>query len=163
MLYICDMYPFGETVLAWRLARGMTQAELARASRLPRPNLSAIERGEREVTLRTLRALALALGVRPGVLADGTPPGGEAAPLSRAGLERVARAAARGAATTGPREATLARQMKRAAATRLAVAGGRGGRARAAGERAYFLLRTMEKPEALASLLDRMALDVARR
>ncbi|HMF41326.1 MAG TPA: helix-turn-helix transcriptional regulator, partial [Polyangia bacterium] len=68
------MQPFGETVLAWRLARGMTQAELGRAARIPRPNLSAIERGDREVTLKTLRALALALDVRPGVLADGIPP-----------------------------------------------------------------------------------------
>jgi transcriptional regulator with XRE-family HTH domain len=63
-----DDGPFGETVLAWRLARGMTQAALARAACIPRPNLSAIERGDREVTLKTLRALALALEVRPGVL-----------------------------------------------------------------------------------------------
>ena len=157
------MQPFGETVLAWRLARGMTQAELARTARLPRPNLSAIERGEREVTLRTLRALALALGVRPGVLADGTAPGAGAPPLSRAGLERVARAAARGTPTTSPREAALARQLKRATATRLATSPGRQDRTPRAGDRAYFLLRTMEQPEALASLLDRLALDGARR
>ena len=29
------MAPFGETVLAWRLTRGMTQAQLARAARPP--------------------------------------------------------------------------------------------------------------------------------
>lgn len=72
------MLPFGETVLAWRLARGLTQAALANLARVSRPNLSAIERGQREVTLGTLRALAVALDVRPGVLVDGVSPGGPA-------------------------------------------------------------------------------------
>jgi transcriptional regulator with XRE-family HTH domain len=45
------MLPFGATVVAWRLARAMSQENLARAAGIPRPNLSAIERGEREVTL----------------------------------------------------------------------------------------------------------------
>src|SRR6266700_81765 len=73
------MLPFGETLLAWRLARGMSQAELAQAARMSRPNLSAVERGDREVTLRTLRRLALALDVRPGILADGVAPAASAA------------------------------------------------------------------------------------
>ncbi len=88
------MAPFGDTVLLWRLRRGLTQEELARRARVPRPNLSAIERGRREVSLRTIRALALALDVRPGLLVDGIAPG-EAAPLSRAALERIAEAAVR--------------------------------------------------------------------
>ncbi len=90
------MAPFGESVLAWRLARRMTQAALATAARIPRPNLSAIERGDREVTLKTLRALALALDIRPGVLADGVMPAGDPKPMGRECLERVARAAALG-------------------------------------------------------------------
>ena len=92
-----SMRPFGETVLAWRLTRGMTQAQLARAAKLPRPNLSAIERGDREVTLRTLRALALALDVRPGALVDGETPGA-GPPLTRTQMERIANAAAHGTA-----------------------------------------------------------------
>ncbi len=101
------MIPFAETLLLWRTARGMTQAELARRARVPRPNLSAIERGKREVTLGTLRALALALDVRPGVLADGIAPNPPAAgPVSREALERVADAVVFGrrVRTKGERE-----------------------------------------------------------
>lgn len=86
------MTPFGETLRLWRLERGWTQEALARRAGISRPNLSAIERGRREVNLRTLRALAAALEVRPGLLADGTAP--SALPplrsLGREALERVA-------------------------------------------------------------------------
>src|SRR5262245_46866677 len=113
------MQPFGETVLAWRLARGLTQDELARAASVPRPNLSAIERGDREVTLKTLRALALALDVRPGILADGVPPAAGAPPLSRARLERIARATARGTDAKDARESALANHLRQAMASKL--------------------------------------------
>jgi transcriptional regulator with XRE-family HTH domain len=153
------MCPFGETVLAWRLARGMTQAELARAARVPRPNLSAIERGDREVTLCTLRALALALGVKPGVLVDGIGPEAPGKAMSRAGLERVA-AAAEASTTPSTAGATLGNARESRLARRLAkaTAGGRTGRlgARAA-DRAYFLLKTAATPAVLGSLFDRMA------
>jgi len=87
-----DISPFGQTLFLWRLKRDLSQAELARRARIPRPNLSAIERGKREVTLGTLRALALALDVRPGVLADGVlPVPWKGKPhWSRASLERIA-------------------------------------------------------------------------
>ena len=90
--------PFGQTVLLWRLERRLTQAVLAKKARIPRPNLSGIERGKREVSLGTLRALAEALGLRPGILADGIPPSGilEKESLSRETLERIAKAAAQG-------------------------------------------------------------------
>ena len=152
------MLPFGKTVLAWRLARGLTQAELAMRARLPRPNLSAIERGKREVTLGTLRALALALDVRPGVLADGVPPQDRSRPLSRDDLERVAVAAARGATLTDARLDQLARWLRDAASTRLAAASGMASRKcsprRAA--HAWFQLKTRESAATAASLLDRM-------
>ena len=86
------MLPFGQAILLWRSHRGLTQAELARRARLPQPNLSAIERGARDVSLRTIRALALALDVEPGVLVDGKSPQGPTS-WSRQRLERVARAA----------------------------------------------------------------------
>ncbi len=85
--------PFGETVLLWRLERRLTQDALAKAARVSRPNLSAIERGAREVTIGTLRSLALALQIKPGILVDGVAPHSDATPLSRAALERVGRAA----------------------------------------------------------------------
>ena len=152
------MLPFGETVLAWRLARGMTQAELAGASGLPRPNLSAIERGDREVTLRTLRALAAALDVTPGTLADGVSPGAAARPLPRAALERIAAAALGGRPPPHPREAELARHL--GAVTRRMAGRARGARARRAtrsADRAYFLLKASATPETVASLLARVS------
>jgi transcriptional regulator with XRE-family HTH domain len=158
------MQPFGETVLAWRLARGMTQADLARAANVPRPNLSAIERGEREVTLKTLRALALALDLRPGILADGTPPETGARPLSRTRLERIARAAARGADSPDTREATLAAHLRRTLSSRLGVGRKRPSlRSLAGADRSYFHLRTRESQATLASLVDRVGLELERK
>lgn len=154
-----NVLPFAETVLAWRLFRGMTQADLARAARVPRPNLSAIERGGREVTLKTLRALASALDVRPGVLVDGEAPGTHPGRLTRATLERVAEAAVRNQPLKNRREATLARSLRDAMSSRLsATPGVRSKRARGrTADRAYFLLRATERPETIASLVDRAA------
>jgi transcriptional regulator with XRE-family HTH domain len=157
------MHPFGETVLAWRLARGMTQSELARTARIPRPNLSAIERGDREVTLKTLRALALALDVRPGVLADGMPPDAGTRPLSRTRLERIARAAVRGTPPRDTREAVIANGLRNALSARIDL--GRGQRRRrvpTGSNRSYFLLRTRENQATLASLVDRVGLELER-
>jgi transcriptional regulator with XRE-family HTH domain len=158
------MVPFGETVLAWRLARGMSQAALAKASRIPRPNLSAVERGDREVTLKTLRALALALDVRPGVLADGIPPGSGGPALSRTRLERIARAAVGGVRPSDAREAGLADNLRRAMTERLRP-DGRAGRRRGPGadaDRAYFILKTSEPRDTVASLVDRASLVLRR-
>jgi len=158
------MLPFGETVLAWRLARALTQADLARAARIPRPNLSAIERGDREVTLKTLRALALALDVRPGVLADGIPPVAAKRALSRTRLERIARAAARGARAGDAREAALAGHLRQALSARIGVESKRRPRrSLAAADRAYFLLRTSESPAVVSSLVDRVGLALDRK
>ena len=84
--------PFSDTLLLWRLARGLTQAGLAKRAKMPQSNLSDIERGAQEVSLRTLRALAHALGVRPGLLVDGVPPDQDGAPtvFDRQALERMA-------------------------------------------------------------------------
>ena len=155
--------PFGEAVLAWRLVRGMTQADLAREARIARPNLSAIERGGRDVTLKTLRALALALGVRPGVLVDGVAPGVDSRAMGRATLERVARAATRNETLADPRQATLATRLRETTSARRSAASGTGpgpgarsSRPRA-GDRAYFLLKTQEGPWTLASLVERVS------
>jgi transcriptional regulator with XRE-family HTH domain len=101
------MIPFGQALLLWRLERGLTQEALARRARIPRPNLSAIERGKREVSLRTLRALAAALGVRPGVLVDGVPPSsteGRHPSSSRTTIERIADAVGFGRSVAHPEE-----------------------------------------------------------
>ncbi len=68
------MLHFGPQLAAWRLARNLTQAQLAQKAHVSRPNLSAIEQGKRDITLGTLDALARALGVTPGKLLDEQPP-----------------------------------------------------------------------------------------
>jgi transcriptional regulator with XRE-family HTH domain len=153
------MRPFGETVLVWRLTRGMTQAQLAHAARIPRPNLSAIERGDREVTLRTLRSLALALDVRPGALVDGEMPAAGAPPLTRTQMERIAQATVHGRPLADPRESALARWLAVTLSEQLGSRGDTPSRRRP-GEResgrAYFLLRAAEEPAVLASLVNRV-------
>lgn len=119
------MAPFGETVLLWRLKRGLTQKELARRAGVPRPNLSAIERGQREVSLKTARALGVALGVRAGVLVDGVLPQEEegTGKLSREAMERIADAVVGKRVLPEAREQALADQLKRLVRSRLRAVG----------------------------------------
>ena len=56
---------FGENVRKERLARGLTQQELAGRLEMERSYLSELERGRRNPTVRVLGALAQALGVEP--------------------------------------------------------------------------------------------------
>src|SRR5690242_1774814 len=106
------MIPFGRCLLLWRLERGLSQAALAQKAGIPQPNLSDMERGERDVSLRTLRALALALGIKPGLLADGIgPQGPEFAALTRPQLERIAQAAVEGSSLKDPSENALAKTL----------------------------------------------------
>ena len=148
------MIPFGETILMWRLYRGYTQETLARAAHIPRPNLSSIERGGREVSLKTLRALALALGVRPGILADGQAPSvAKPARLSRRWLERVADGLALGRMPSDPREKALVGQLRPLVASRLPQPGRRIGRQ---AERAWLALSAHYPPEVVESLLQRV-------
>jgi transcriptional regulator with XRE-family HTH domain len=144
----------------------MTQAALARAADVPRPNLSAIERGDREVTLRTLRALALALDVRPGALVDGEMPSAGAPPLTRAQMERIASATVNETPLADPRESTISRQLSATLSAQLDCRAGGHARRRTGGrasDRAYFLLRTSEEPAAVASLVNRVLEKLPRR
>ncbi len=56
---------FGVNVRKERLARGLTQQELAGRLEMERSYLSELERGRRNPTVRVLGALAQALGVEP--------------------------------------------------------------------------------------------------
>ncbi len=108
------MGPFSRTVLLWRLERRLSQEALAKAARISRPNLSAVERGKREVTLKTLRALALALRVRPGVLVDGISPREFTGPrdFTRKSLERVVNGVVSNVAVKGSEEQQLVVLLK---------------------------------------------------
>ncbi|MEN8263754.1 MAG: helix-turn-helix transcriptional regulator [Nitrospirota bacterium] len=92
------MLTFGDTILLWRLHRSFSQERLADLSNLPRPNLSDIEKGKRDVTLPTIRSLAIALNVSPGTLVNAEPPKPEQwkKDLTRESMERIANSVARG-------------------------------------------------------------------
>lgn len=117
------MIPFAETVLLWRLERGLTQNELAKKAGIPRPNLSAIERGKREVSLRTIYKLARALDLNPGALVDGLPPGKTnfEQNLTREAMERIAKAVVLGINLPNPNERKLAEQLTHLTKARLAA------------------------------------------
>lgn len=156
------MHPFGQTVWLWRRARGLTQAALARCARIPRPNLSAIERGRREVSVRTARALALALDVTPGVLVDGMVPGAKRSmmTLSRATLERIADAAVLNRPARGARECQLADDLRRVLAPRILASRRRVARvhgSQRAAEEAWARLEAFCGPALVQSLVQRGA------
>jgi transcriptional regulator with XRE-family HTH domain len=92
------MITFGENILLWRLHRSLSQERLAKLSNLPRPNVSDIEKGKRD--------LANALDVSPGTLVNGEPPGYDnwKRDFSRAALERIACSVVQGAPPQDPAE-----------------------------------------------------------
>jgi len=61
--------PFSQNLRRLRLARFLSQAELARQSGLHALTISRLERGRVKPSTRTVRALADALAVRPAELA----------------------------------------------------------------------------------------------
>jgi transcriptional regulator with XRE-family HTH domain len=59
---------FGERVRSLRLAHGLSQERLAEIAGVHRTYLSSLERGERNVSLDNIYAIARALGVPPAEL-----------------------------------------------------------------------------------------------
>lgn len=59
---------FGEVLRELRLAKGMTQDQLAEAADTERSHISSIERAERGPSLPTILTLAAALGMEAGEL-----------------------------------------------------------------------------------------------
>jgi DNA-binding XRE family transcriptional regulator len=59
---------FGARIRELRLARHMSQERLAEVAGLDRSYMSHVETGRRNVTLMTIRRLAVALKVEPSVL-----------------------------------------------------------------------------------------------
>ena len=87
------MVAFAENIYLWRVYRGLSQDELAVRSGIPRPNISAIESGKREVSLSTLRSLAAGLRTSPGTLVNGIAPARfKGVLLSRESLEAIVKA-----------------------------------------------------------------------
>lgn len=57
----------------FRKARGLTQEDLSGLTELHRNHIGGLERGERNITIKTVLALAQALEVRPAELLEGCP------------------------------------------------------------------------------------------
>lgn len=85
----------GENLRSLRRARGLSQEALADALGIHRTYVGGLERGERNVTLRTVERLAELLGVDAARLlaGDDRPPGARSGP--RAPARRVAAGSAR--------------------------------------------------------------------
>jgi transcriptional regulator with XRE-family HTH domain len=154
------MIPFGENILLWRLHKSLSQEKLAALSGLPRPNLSDIEKGKRDVTLSTIRSLANALGVSPGTLANGEPPKRKnwEGDFSRESMERIALSVAQGKPPEDPTERQMYRLLKdvlhcslhraRARQRHLPLPTRRG-------NRAWLILRALYSKETVNSLIMR--------
>jgi transcriptional regulator with XRE-family HTH domain len=156
------MIPFGTCLQLWRKKRGMSQADLAQKAGVPQPNLSDMERGEREVSLRTLRALAFALEIPAGVLADGVGPEAEKPlVLTRERLERVAQAVVTGRHLSDSGEQKLAGEMAGLMKARLRAAGFRGKRPSRGGSSrvpdAWLSISGAYRPEEIQSLVERIS------
>ena len=146
----------------WRKKQGMSQALLAQKAGVPQPNLSAMERGEREVSLRTLRALAFSLGIPAGFLADGVGPDMEKPlVLTRDRLERIARAVSDGEPLADLRENDLARAAALLTKGRLRAAGHRGKslapRPSPNPEVTWLSINATYRPEEINSLVERIS------
>jgi transcriptional regulator with XRE-family HTH domain len=62
---------FGERVRILRRKSGISQERFAAQARIDRSYIGAVERGERNVTLRNICRIAAALGISPSQLLDG--------------------------------------------------------------------------------------------
>ena len=155
------MAPIGETILLWRLERCLSQEELAGRAGVSRPNLSAVERGKREISLRTLRALALALGVQPGILVDGKSPMElkERIDTSRKTLERIADGVVYGKPVKSQKEKELVGLLRSLTNNRFSVMKG-GSRIPYVRKRminsAWLQLSSGYSPEMVGSLIQRI-------
>ncbi len=67
------LVPLGEAVRRLRKARGLTQEDLSGLTELHRNHIGGLERGERNITIKTVLALAQALEVRPAELLEQYP------------------------------------------------------------------------------------------
>ena len=58
----------GENIRILRTEKGLTQEQLAEIANMHRTYIGAIERGDRNVSLKNIVAIAEALGVKPNTL-----------------------------------------------------------------------------------------------
>ncbi len=151
----------GQTLYLWRVENRLTQTDLARRSGISRPNLSTIENGGRDITVETLRRLAAALDITPGVLVDGVLPiTRRPETLSRERLDRIARALAVGSQAVDSYEEAIVQILKPLIKRKLGLSNKKVGRhlpRMARGENTALLkTKAVLKPDELKYLLSRI-------
>ncbi len=143
----------GQAIYYWRLKRNLTQSDLARETGIPQPNISRIEKGKLDITISTLKRIANALGVSPGVLLEVGRSQSEdkGVEWSRDALERVARHVIDPASPAGSAEKRLASLFSR-------VIPSRHSRYLAKREmyRSWLELRMILSPQELKNILSRI-------
>ena len=154
------MLPIGRAVYLWRSERRLTQQQLARATGISRPNLSDLERGKRELSLKSLRSLASALNVTPGTLVDGVPPLALSGPLefSRQELDRIADAVFKEEKTEGV-EGKIAELLRILSRSRISASIPAKGKNRAGKRRvnaAWLHFKSALRKETAQALIQRM-------
>jgi transcriptional regulator with XRE-family HTH domain len=154
------MVAFSENILLWRLHRSFSQERLAVLANIPRPNLSDIEKGKRDVTLSTIRSLANALDVSPGSLVNGEPPrpANWDDDLSRESMERIAGSVAHGRPPEDPAEYEVYKLLAEVVSCSIQSAGDRKKRLplpAGKSSHAWLLLRALYPAETIKSLITR--------
>ena len=89
------MHDLGQNITSERLKQKITQAQLARSAGVSQPNLSAIEKGKRDMMVGTLKRISQALNVKASFLL-GEEEVRDALVLTRPRIERIARLVIRG-------------------------------------------------------------------
>lgn len=144
----------GARLGGWRRAKGLTQAALAARTGLSQAAVSEIECGRRDVSLRTVFRMAVALDVTPGTLLDADPP---RARLDRQEADAVARAVVTGARDLPPAQRRLADACAAAMRPTLEACGAPGAvRARRRGARALRAAEQRFGAEAVRNVLQRI-------
>ena len=116
----------GYSIYLWRTHRNMTQAQLAGLCGISRPNLSAIEQGARDLTVRTLKRLSAALNIHAGLLADGKGPYFlKSAPLDRLSLDKIARLVAGQSLPASEQEKNIAQDLSSVMTCKIGHAAGK--------------------------------------
>ncbi len=86
------MMNLGQKLHAIRLEKGLTQRELVQRSGIPQPNLSNIEKGQKDFTVSTLFRLCDALDILPAMLFETRQVEDRPKWMSRQRVEKLARA-----------------------------------------------------------------------
>lgn len=94
------MIPIGYQIYLKRLEQNLTQAELAIKADVPQPNLSNIEKGKQDITVSTLRKIAVAFNIHPAEFFKDF----DDVPKPNSGRKQIERIAKQVAAETVPKK-----------------------------------------------------------